>query len=540
MKSKVILALAVVGFAFAACVKEAPEGGKTNDGEKAWIALDISAPAQTRALNNPENDNGEPEESKVRRIMAIMFDASEIVTDVIDMTYLQSGAKISTKAFEVSKDAKSILVVVNPSAEFNARSIMEGSTTFNEVNEILSDEVDALTGVDGFMMTNAAGRLEPWNDDDIQNYTAATEAAAYGKRFALSVDRVVAKVRLRLSGAIVNARSQVGYPNNGILYEDAEWCLNVTNKLYFPVSKRVNTSNRTWILNDIYTFGSYRVDPNYGDETPNPSYERPNYKEHFNFIADDGVKWSDINWMPVSGINYEGHIYCLENTFEEGYSMHAYTTHAVLKVRMYPNTSIESPASEDQSYWISAGESWFSIFGMYYSTGSLADWITQNPNPDDGDALLNLFNGFASEVLGGAFTPLAKHEVNQSTLQAVVEQLESELGCSIATPGVASPGDYGRGYEYNGLNFYNHGYCYYQIMIKHDNDDDNGNNLHGEYGVVRNSLYDINIKSISGPGLPTIPDPETEIEIPNESDRKYLSVVININPWTWYEQTENL
>lgn len=43
-------------------------------------------------------------------------------------------------------------------------------------------------------------------------------------------------------------------------------------------------------------------------------------------------------------------------------------------------------------------------------------------------------------------------------------------------------------------------------MIKHDDTSAVTNEL-GEFGVCRNSVYDINVKKFNNPGYPAIPDP---------------------------------
>ena len=75
-------------------------------------------------------------------------------------------------------------------------------------------------------------------------------------------------------------------------------------------------------------------------------------------------------------------------------------------------------------------------------------------------------------------------------------------------------------------------------MIKQDNDEDNTNNKLGEFGVVRNSVYDITINSIKNPGYPTIPPPDTDKK--DEEEEAFLSIEININPWPWYMQRVDL
>ena len=72
-------------------------------------------------------------------------------------------------------------------------------------------------------------------------------------------------------------------------------------------------------------------------------------------------------------------------------------------------------------------------------------------------------------------------------------------------------------------------------MIKHDDTSAATNEL-GEFGVVRNSVYDINVKKFNNPGYPAIPDPDPDT--PDESDESWLSIEITPNPWTWYTQEE--
>lgn len=74
-------------------------------------------------------------------------------------------------------------------------------------------------------------------------------------------------------------------------------------------------------------------------------------------------------------------------------------------------------------------------------------------------------------------------------------------------------------------------------MIKHDDTDLAVNEL-GEFGVVRNSVYDINVNKFNNPGYPDVPKPDPGEE--DEDEDGWLSIKINVNPWTWYTQTEEL
>ena len=82
------------------------------------------------------------------------------------------------------------------------------------------------------------------------------------------------------------------------------------------------------------------------------------------------------------------------------------------------------------------------------------------------------------------------------------------------------------------LTYYKGGYSFYKAMIKHDDTSLATNEL-GEFGVVRNSVYDISVTKFNEPGYPTIPPVTID---PDEDDDLRMSILINVNPWTWYVQ----
>lgn len=99
------------------------------------------------------------------------------------------------------------------------------------------------------------------------------------------------------------------------------------------------------------------------------------------------------------------------------------------------------------------------------------------------------------------------------------------------------------------IDYYKGGVCYYQAFIRHFDDDeapwdtntkpdqsgDNSSKYLGRYGVLRNSWYVLNVKSITQIGDSTYP------EIPDEPiDKKefYISVDIKIMPWA--KRTQNV
>lgn len=80
------------------------------------------------------------------------------------------------------------------------------------------------------------------------------------------------------------------------------------------------------------------------------------------------------------------------------------------------------------------------------------------------------------------------------------------------------------------------GRAYYYIPIKHLGDKDKI----GEYGIVRNHWYQINLQNMQGFGTPVYnPDQEIVPELPS-NDKTYLSARINVLSWRVVQQNVNL
>lgn len=338
MKTKFFLMFASAAMLLAACSKDDIGSGGDDSGVvtdpkgKAWVALDIKTPsvAGTRALHKPEDkEDGSSEESTVQTVGAIFFDAAEEVTEDITLTAAEAGNPGQPSGgvsdpFEVDATSKRILIVANPGADFPA-SFAQGIpySTVNAALTVSDADVAGNVAADGnFMMSNSKGRLEPsasatdGTDVDLKLYK--TKELASASPLAINIDRVVAKVRVYVEEI-----------SNVATISEPSWVLNVTNTKFFPVSERTLTWNEnpsngndargTCITPfDQYKIGSYRVDPNYNTS------DNSDYK-----VIND-----DIEVVNAPGSSQ----YCLENTQEEEFNQHQYTTQVLLKVKFVPNT----------------------------------------------------------------------------------------------------------------------------------------------------------------------------------------------------------
>ena len=102
--------------------------------------------------------------------------------------------------------------------------------------------------------------------------------------------------------------------------------------------------------------------------------------------------------------------------------------------------------------------------------------------------------------------------------------------------------------RYMAVQYFHNSVCYYEVLVRHDQGITTKMAL-GRYGVVRNNWYTINLRSVSGPGTPWIPDPTDPVDptdpdkpidpttptdpgTNDDSDNSYLSVAITVRPWT--------
>ena len=599
MKIKHFFATALLAMLFAGCSKdsidqtEVDNGGVIDPTGTGWVSLQVGTPTQpfnTRALHDPDIMDGTAAETTVTEFMAIFFtDAGNLTTakligrgdDEFGNPNQPNGDH--GEAFQVPAASKRIFIAANPSGAFKARvnaavtALPTVVTTFATLNAVLTDTETPLTEITAtgkFMMTNAKGGLEPSNSDGTDKnlvlYNSKSNAEA--SPLAINVDRVVAKVRVFLS--------YTGDLSDNANIASPGWILNVTNKKFFPASQRVATWNegsvnaadggapRNSFITpfDQYRIGSYRIDPNYATQ---PDFAPPaQYNVEYNYIYDAATvapaAWNAMNTNATAGAG--GQEYCLENTQPADFNIWAYTTQAVLKAEFLPKglrvpkvlTDIEIVAP-GALYNVSAdgvvggevqtGTDWIMMSDSYGNDGYytwdllmlwLQEELTYKYLLDDATnsivnnpTLSNALNAYLVGIVAGAVTitdgtaPMTLGDA-QTAAATIVTAFKAKKAAVVAKGA----------FRVGSMSYYKGGVSYYPIMIKHDNNDAaNVINELGEFGVVRNSVYDIHISKINNPGYPNFPQPT---QTPDEDNQYWLSVKIDVNPWTWYTQTEQL
>ena len=532
MKTKKFLGLLLASVMLVACSDDNDDdGGVVKDPKgKAWISLSIRN-ANTgnglRSLNATDEDPGTADESTVKNVRAIFFDdaTDPLVIEDMALSSEEAGDPLSPsgaagKPFQVDASAKNVMIIINPPAGYTQ---WPAGTPYSTVNAAVDAAVGTVTSsTTGFLMTNSKGDLEPSNAAgtkvDLTLY--ATELAAQSSPLVINVDRVVAKVRLYTAG----------YTSPNATVSDIGWTLNVTNKKYFPMAQRVHTFADTPTPFDKYDLGSYRIDPNYNHSAPLIEYPSATYDANYDYFISN----STPSFGPAvdnSGVP----MYCLENTQRAEDNNFAYTTQILLKAKYLPTTFTNQDATTSAPDPANNGD-WMRIGGAAYDFTSLMTFITDeltrkytSSNPGGiGTPRANALNNYLDSV-GIAQVPLPNTPQTPAT---VIAQFQAKKGEIDALSDAAKAGTYGT------FSYYAKAICYYKIAVKHDDVTSDKNEL-GEFGVVRNSVYDVKITKFNNPGIPEIPDPDPVDPIDPE-DGSWLSVQIDINPWTWYVQEEEL
>lgn len=558
MKKMYFLVAALLVLLSAACtndhIDQDDDGIVTDPTGEAWIALNVGPPTTSfsRALHDPDKIIGTTKESNVKKIRAIFFDGSEKVT--ADKTFTvgtdqEAGNPNQPegdqgKAFKVPASSKRILIIANPSPDLPVTSV--GTTTYTVFNQAIL-AVASLSGDEYFMMSNAKGGLEPsasntdGTDANLVLYNSASKAES--QALSINVDRAVAKVRVYTDNTGIssnNTKANISEPG---------WVLNATNKKYFPVSKREKTWYETQPRGcitpfDQYKLGSYRIDPNYDNQPTVLPPAFTDYLKDYNYYLDA----TDVPagaWHPTDASSDNAE-YCLENTQTEDHNVWAYTTQVLFKVIFSPKglqtpdkNVYDNPADFVNAGALDSGKDWLMVNGGYYTWNLLMDYIkaelTFKFQSEDNDptiihntALTNALNNYL-EAINEVKVPIDRNNARSPEEQAgdIVDAFNVKKN-AVTTHGADRHGT---------VSYYVGGVNYYPIMIKHDDSGDVYNEL-GEFGVVRNSVYDVNISRVNNPGYPNIPEPDPGTK--DEDEDNYLSIRINVNPWTWYTQTEEL
>lgn len=560
------------------------DGNKTESANKAYLSVKIALPtgsSATRTVNH-KFDNGEAEEYQVNDVTLLFFAKGDATTEddyvlrniastLESINTVENGLKfpdeawnnvhesggeitvtsVQTEVIGVAEDVCAVAALINISSEIKiAKEDLRIGKTFKDINSALELLVkDAANNDAGFIMTSS-----PMLDSGsgvASNFAKCdpktTEQAAKENPATVKVERIVSKVALLESEPVssdfvtsIESLRNIQYTGGwykvgtadsySMAYKIGEgvhvgdiisiegWTLDVTNKTSFPFRK---VDVATWIADyptvwELISSNSrmyFAIDPNYDGTKPDGSAYTT--ATDFNLI--------DTN--ADFGVPGEGHPqYCLENTFDINHQTKDQTTRLIVKAKYCPVNNVANSTDNDGTWYALNQKT------AHYSADVLKEQIFAIGKSENVfDASLN-YNDVTIELT----TTDAKTEVksvvvsgNNTFDELQLAKLNSHLK----------------------ITCYDKGYCYYPVRIRHFTDIElygkawvyiqpyTPNDL-GRYGVVRNTSYQVQIKTISKPGDPEIP---TTPNGPDDDDESYITCKIEILAWALRPiQDENL
>lgn len=515
MKTKILIFTALATALMAGCSKE--NGENPNPPEdmtgKAFLSLSLmsNTPAQVRAATNEEK-TGSEDESTVTAVTVLLFDEMNNclgMREVSGLTISKGTPTTASDAMIVPAATKKIFAVINAyTTGWNFTSA--NGKTWTEINALLDNAVIAnVASAKSFMMASAGdlakGALTGVSPvkptDNTQEAIDAAKASAKTNAVELKIDRLAAKVTVSVNETGVTVPTGAHFAFQG-------WDLNITNKSVRLYTDLVSYANATTGA----ATGVYRKDNNYTvAEQPSTA---DGMKAAFNYLTNGAA--ADASGLSAVDKAAGTDLYCLENTMEADAQKLGYTTKAVVKAKY-------TPAG------ISSGTSYFFWNGAFFTLDGIKATYLEHADGTGLKVDLPEFLHKAGKIMSDAVFNGTQEEKNTAVAGLTSDSFT-------ATSGIVG--------RYCAVRYYHQSVCYYDVLIRHDQNVTDKMAL-GKYGVVRNNWYGLQINSVSNPGTPWIPDPTdpddpTKPDTPDDEDDFYLSVKITVNPWTYWSQGVDL
>lgn len=536
-------------------------GNQTEADSDAYVSVKINLPtgsSSTRGLTQAFDD-GDETEYEVKDLTLLFFtkpseNATEdeyvianIASTLEDINTVEGAFTLpefkksenneitttaSTSAISVNSGVCAVAALLNIKSEKSiAKTNLRIGKTFGEINEALTLDVNDIIGDAGFLMTSS-----PWlnlDEESAVNLTAcspqSTRDDAENNKVSVKVERIVSKVQLlaysgentadnenalkelakdpqyqnqwyKTSGKMAYIIGGTGGHAGDIVIIEG-WTLDVTNRRSYPFRKVDVTDWKTnypdiWQLISSNKRMYFAKDPNYDSYIP----------ADFNVTTLQNASFGKAGTTPQ---------YCLENTFDINNQKKNQTTRLLIKAKYIPN---KNNSADDNGTWyslngITAHYSKANLDEKIYDIGKELNLFKADYNPSS--VTINLTGVEENGRVKVGSVTVSDKSLTENELEILNNQLT--------------------------ITCYNNGYCYYPIRIRHFSDDEvygEENPYHfpgnytakelGRYGVVRNTSYKVQIKTISKPGDPDVPLTPDE---PDDDENLYISCTIDILAW---------
>lgn len=504
-----------------------PTGGETGDGEEA----------------------GQDNENKISSAVAFLYqDAAGVnssanpeVTPVVFSKVTKNGDKYSTTPERVTLpngDDYHIIVVANYGKDWWSAPLK-----LNDVRDHIQKtawEEEYNGEYSNFLMSSA---------NDTQSFSLASQPESAPLNINVDVERMAARIDYQAEGsfpcgdqtgsveilgaAIVNDYNAGCYLLKRVADEvggDVTYLGDETLTNYVIDPKTVSGKASTDYKEDTYYPAFIDKDGDYAD--PNVWYD---FVKAGKEITVDGKTWNRIG-------------YTMENTTPTTSDLASTNTGVVFKARFFPATNTVTG-----NYDYASHATFFSYRGALYASmedvmrsvygdafNSFNASISACTSWDD---VANFINTELNQLDPSGYYAFLKGKVDAGGEFSVTglkwsEYMLANCGYSSITSGnnVAVRLDQGSGVVTRvalrpyGVSTYENATCYYTWWVKHSNDNDNSKVGPMEYGIVRNNIYKLTVKSVAGLGG----------DVPGGTPENGDDIVIHVkvNDWMLLDEEE--
>lgn len=526
---------------FAACSNE--ENSAINSGQEegqlSYVAVNIvnANPTGSR-VEGGEYENGEGPENAITKARFYLFDAvgnpytvttneapgAEAANNYVDITTLEDQGKDEPNVESIKKGVlvfkgtttelpTSIVAVLNPPAT------LTGSKSLSDLQTAIAD----YSSTTSFVMSNSVYASEGTEvvATDIVGKVAQSQPDAEANPVDIYVERVLAKVRVTFSKADKENQYKVSEDGEPAVYAKI---------LGWAVTRTADKSN---LLKDI--------DPAWDDMTLGFTWnDEPFHRSYWATTpttvtlekkSQDEIINDQKPATPEGATNISVQRYCQENTKKDEHTEVVVVAQLVNEEGnpnpIYKYFGEEHDSEEDiltliankynNVYYTRTGGTLLPGGGTEYEYESFItpdnihfEATTPETGGEDYEAIAQLdddaLDGVTIYIENPDYTGSNEKYIELADVEATINEELAKNPAQIATEG----------------------YVYYYTPIKHLGTTTGST---GEYGVVRNHIYDVTITDIKGYGTPIF-DPDKDIDTTHPSNEEvYIAARINVLSW---------
>lgn len=551
MKRKKLLYSLLTVIAFVGCSNDDDlmNEEEQENGQLRYLAVNIVTPKGpgVRSATDGGFENGSEDEDAAEKATFVLLDGDDQVAEVILDQTLEPWRDLGDYEPNVENISTAVLVVKEQKTKPNIKGILailnapDGltitkNTTLQQIKDIAGAYGTA--GTKGsFIMTNSVYANQSnikIAADVAENSFALTPDAAKNNPVNIYVERVVAKIR---TNAVADITAQGGFNKGTSVLMDGE-----TTETPLTINIKgiqiANCAQKSYLFKNVDNFTA--TDPWDGWNDPT------NFRSYWANIP-TGVTYDNHSWNEISNGNRplteDQKFYVQENVVLSSSTSNP-KQHTSVIVTAQLNKKKEDGKEEPfefvriagiyytpdggltqianslahRHYYIKVGDAYESIPATYL------EWATSAPDLTD----VKGWEGFAQ---------LQQKYNNETFYQYVEEVNEGEDHYQ-----KRKAEDINVALQEKALRAlkWTNGMCYYFVDIEHFGTETNGDTSTPvqRKGIIRNHVYDLTLKSLTGLGVPVF-DPNKDIipENPPKDNLFYLAASINIHKWKIVSQT---